>query len=111
MSKLMSLDKQVEQKAKKWFIDSQSPENRILAKRFFEENKKEIKDEYLEKHPKVEKEYKEKKKLLLKVKIALATTGALSPKGIETEPPFWGAGRHDVNKSWNLFTFKQLSTS
>ena len=78
MSKLMSLDKQVEQKAKKWFIDSQLPENRILAKRFFEENKKEIKDEYLEKHPKVEKEYKEKKKLLLKVKIALATTGLVA---------------------------------
>ena len=44
MSKLMSLNKQLEQKAKKWFIDSQLPENRILAKRFFEENKKEIKD-------------------------------------------------------------------
>ena len=78
MSKLMSLDKQVEQKAKKWFIDSQLPENRILAKKFFEENKKEIKNEYLEKHPKVEKEYKEKKKLLLKVKIALATTGLVA---------------------------------
>lgn len=71
MSKFMTLDKQVEEKAKKWFVRQQPEENQGLAKKWFEENKKEVIKEYLEKHPKIQKEYHDKKANLLKVKLGL----------------------------------------
>lgn len=71
MSKFMTLDKQVEEKAKKWFVRQQPEGNQGLAKKWFEENKKEVIKEYLEKHPKIQKEYHDKKANLLKVKLGL----------------------------------------
>lgn len=75
MGKRMSLDKQVEERAKKWFVKEQAEENKALAKVWFEENKKEVIEEYLEKHPKTKEEYQSKKKTLLKVKLLLGSAG------------------------------------
>lgn len=78
MSKIMSLDKQIEERAKKWFLNSQLPENRRMAKSFFTDNKTQIVKQYLKEHPKVNEEYNEKKKILVKAKIALATAGLVA---------------------------------
>lgn len=67
MDKLMSLDKQLELKAQEWFINKQEEKNIRLAKKYFNENKKEVIKEYLDKHPKRKKEYETKKKAQLKL--------------------------------------------
>lgn len=77
MSKCMSLTKQVEEKAKKWFLGQQKEENKAIAKKWFEENKKEVMQEYLEKHPKIKTEYERKRKQLKKVALLL-TTGTIA---------------------------------
>lgn len=78
MSKFMSLDKQLENKAKKWFVSEQEEQNKGLAKKWFEENKKEVIEEYMGKHPNIKKQYQNKKKELLKFKILLAGTGIVA---------------------------------
>lgn len=77
MSKFMTLNKQVEERAEKWFFGEQKEENRGIAKKWFEENKKEVMQEYLEKHPKIKKQYQSKKKQLTKIAL-LATTGTIA---------------------------------
>lgn len=78
MSKWMSLDKRIEESAKNWFVRNQKKENQALAKTWFEENKKEVIDEYLEKHPKTKEEYQSKKKTLLRVKLLLGSAGLVA---------------------------------
>lgn len=73
MSKLMSVDKKIEESAKNWFIRSQKKEHQALAKTWFEDNKKEVIEEYLEKHPKTKSEYQSKKRGLRRVKILLGS--------------------------------------
>lgn len=77
MSKFMTLNKQVEEKAKKWFLGQQKEENRGIAKKWFEENKKEVMKEYLEKHPNIKTQYEDKRKQLKKVAVLL-TTGLIT---------------------------------
>ena len=75
MAKIKSLDKQLEEKAEKWFVKSQKPENQRLAIKYFKDNKDELIKQYLEEHPKIKEQYREKKKTLRKIKITLATAG------------------------------------
>lgn len=71
MSKLMSLDQQLEKLARKWFMSKQNEQNRRYARKFFEDNKKEIIEEYLDRNPKIKQQYETKKKTLLKIKLLL----------------------------------------
>ena len=80
MIEIKSLDKQLESKAEKWFINKQEENNKRLAKKYFNENKKEVIKEYLDRHPKIKKQYESKKKaqlklLLLAGGIAVTTLG------------------------------------
>ena len=74
MAKIMSLDKQLELKAKKWFINTQLVENRREARNLFYEEKEEVIEEYLFKHPKMKQQYETKKKQLLQLKLIAAST-------------------------------------
>lgn len=90
-----NLDKQIEKRAIRWFLNNTKEENRMLAKEFLkdEKNLKDTVKEYLEEHPKVNEEYKNKKRNQLRVKLALAAgtltvgtlAGALAIKG-DKEP-------------------------
>ena len=80
MSKLrnLSLNKQIEDLARKWYIRSFKQEDRKSAMLEFKEDedlRKDVIEQYLEKHPNVKKQYKEKKKIMLGIKLVLATTG------------------------------------
>lgn len=75
MSKIMSLDKQLENKAKKW-LQGQMKENKLLVEKFWEEDKQEVIEQYLEKHPKIAEQYYTKKKRLAQIKLTLFTVGA-----------------------------------
>ena len=78
MSKLMSLDKQVEERAQNWLIRKNPQINKEQIKSYFEENKEEIIKQYLIANPKIAKEYQEKRKVLRRVGMAMATTGLVA---------------------------------
>ena len=69
-----NLDKQIEKRAIKWVFDNTKEENMMLVKQFLkdENNLKQAVKEYLKEHPKVKKDYENKKRNQLRVKIALA---------------------------------------
>ena len=78
MAKLMSLDKQVEERAEKWLIRKNQQIHKEQIKSYFEENKEEIIKQYLIANPKIAKEYQEKRKVLRRVGMAIATTGVVA---------------------------------
>lgn len=78
MKKLMSLDKQVEARAEKWLIRNNQQMDKEQIKSYFEDNKKEIIKQYLIANPKIAKEYQEKRKVLRRVGMAIATTGVVA---------------------------------
>ncbi len=78
MSKRMNIDKKIEESAKNWFVRNQKKENQALAKTWFKDNKEEVIEEYLEKHPKTKEEYQNKKKMLLRIKLLLGSAGLVA---------------------------------
>jgi len=78
MSKRMNIDKKIEESAKNWFVRNQKKENQALAKTWFKDNKEEVIEEYLEKHPKTKEEYQNKKKMLLRIKLLLCSAGLVA---------------------------------
>ena len=80
MSKFISkleefnLDKQIEKRTIKWIISNTKEESRLYAKNFLKDknNLKEAVKEYLDTHPRVHQEYKNKKRNQLRLKLALA---------------------------------------
>lgn len=78
MSKLMRIDKKIEESAKNWFVRKQKKQNQALAKTWFEENKEQVIEEYLEKHPKTKEEYQNKKKTLVRVKLLIGGAGLIA---------------------------------
>ena len=74
----MSLDKQVEERAEKWLIRKNQQIHKEQIKSYFEENKEEIIKQYLIANPKIAKEYQEKRKVLRRVGMAIATTGVVA---------------------------------
>lgn len=77
--KLKSLDKQLEERAKRWFLSRQTIEARKDAKELWEnaKDRKEIIQRYLITHPNTKKDYEMKKKIWKKVKIGVALTGSI----------------------------------
>lgn len=79
-----NIEKQLEKRVIKYYSSKVSKEQRPMIKEYFtnKDNLKEAKEEYLNTHPEVKKEYIEKKKNQLRVKIALAagtlTVGTLA---------------------------------
>lgn len=94
MKKPMSyLDKQLEELAVKYYINQNIDKNSPMPmqemtinklKNKVKENKTEIINEYLKTHPKVKKQYEEKKKLIGRIKIGLAVGAITLATGIAT---------------------------
>ena len=81
MSKIKSLDKQVEDLAKKWYKKSLKPEYVGCFMLEFEEDedlRKDVIEQYLESHPNIKKQYEEKKKIWFRAKMIVATTGVVA---------------------------------
>lgn len=80
MSKIKSLEKQVEDLAKTWYIKSFKKEHRREATKEFMEDedvRKDVIEQYLESHPNVKKQYEEKKKMRFKAKMIAVALGVV----------------------------------
>lgn len=72
MSKLMSLNKQLEQLAKKWYINQYDKNDINSRSEEFENSKEFIIQRYLRTHPEVKNQYLNKKNTINKIKVRLA---------------------------------------